>query len=104
MSKGLTLIARFTARVGKISRVEQSVRDYAGRVRSEPGNREFSIYRDESQPRQFVVVERYADSNAVKAHLLGAHRALFNAALEPLIEEPVPQLSFLAEVDHDRRC
>jgi quinol monooxygenase YgiN len=103
MSGPVTLTAQFTARPADVGRVERLMRDLAGQVRSEPGNREFSVYRDRDHLRRFVVLEKYADPNAFREHLRANHGAALNAALEPLIEETSSQRTFLSALDLDRR-
>lgn len=93
------LYAEFTAKPGREEQVDRLLRGLAGDVRQEPGNAQFSIYRERDQDRRFFVFERYADEQAFQAHLGAAYGRVFNAALADLIEEDGSQLTFLRAVD-----
>ena len=93
-----TLIAAFTARTGEEERVELLVRDLAGQVRAEPGNRIFEPSRHRENLREFSVYEEYVDADAFAAHLAALHTVRFNEALGDLIEEDHSQLTWLDRV------
>lgn len=89
------LYAEFTALRGQEQAVADLIEGLARDVHAEPGNEEFTVYRERDEPRRFVVFERYADEDAFQAHLSAPYGAVFNAALGSLIEEDGSQLTFL---------
>jgi len=89
------LHATFTARTGKADTVATLLADYAATVRTEPGNLRFDPAQHLDAPEMFFVYEEYRDEAAFQAHLRAPYGVKFNAALNPLIVEPAPQLTFL---------
>jgi hypothetical protein len=53
------LYAEFTAKPGSESQVETLISGLAEKVRREPGNAEFTVYRERDDPRKFFVFEQY---------------------------------------------
>ncbi|WP_314612806.1 putative quinol monooxygenase [Streptomyces stackebrandtii] len=90
-----TLLAEFTVLPGSEERVAELVKDYAVRVREEPGNLAFEVYTKESAPLAYWIFEVYTDEAAFRAHLAAPYGPPFNAALQPLIEEEDSALTFL---------
>ncbi|WP_318199330.1 antibiotic biosynthesis monooxygenase family protein [Streptomyces sp. SCL15-4] len=90
-----TLFAEFTAREGAEHEVSRLIRDYAAKVREEPGNLAFDVYTKASSPRAFWIFEVYEDEDAFQAHLRAPYGGPFNTALSPLIEEDASVLTFL---------
>ena len=89
------LYAEFTAKSGQEERVDELIGGLTDKVRAEPGNLEFVVYRERDEPRRFFVFERYADEEAFQTHIGADYGAVFNAALSDLIEEDGSQLTFL---------
>ena len=54
----LILYAEFTAKPGSESQVETLISGLAEKVRREPGNAEFTVYRERDDPRKFFVFEQ----------------------------------------------
>ena len=94
----VSLIAEFTARVGKAEEVAELLAGLATDVRAEPGNVAFDTYRRFDTPEKFVVYEIYKDRAAFEAHISADYGAVFNAKLRTLIEEPNSVLTFLSAV------
>ena len=92
------LYAEFTAIPGSQVEVAALLRDFAARVRQEPGNVAFAGYTLEGRPRSFFIYEAYADQDAVRAHSNSDYVAEFNHALGPLIEEDGSQLTWLLPI------
>ena len=90
-----SLFAAFTARPGNEQRVADLVAGLTAQVRAEPGNLAFEPYTLESNPRRWFVYEVYVDEVAFQAHISAPYGAVFNAALNPLIEEDGSQLTWL---------
>src|SRR4051794_40492181 len=89
------LYAEFTARSGSESQVETLISELAARVRREPGNAEFAVYRERDNPRKFLVFEQYLDEAAFETHISAEYGAIFNRQLSTLIEEGESQLPWL---------
>lgn len=95
----VVLYAEFTAKSGQEERVDELISGLTDDVRAEPGNSEFTVYRERDEPRRFFVFERYADEEAFQAHIGADYGAVFNAALGDLIEEDGSQLTFLSPTE-----
>ena len=89
------LYAEFTARSGNERRVADLVAGLTAQVRAEPGNLVFEPYTLESEPRRWFVYEVYVDEAAFQAHITAPYGAVFNAALNELIEEDGSKLTWL---------
>jgi quinol monooxygenase YgiN len=95
----LILYAEFTARPGSESQVETLISGLAQDVRREPGNAEFTVYRERDNPRKFFVFEQYRDEASFTAHITAEYGVVFNQQLSSLIEEGESQLTWLTRFD-----
>ncbi len=93
------LYAEFTAKPGSESEVETLISGLAEDVRREPGNTEFTVYRERDNPRRFFVFEDYLDEASFDAHINAEYGAVFNRKLGSLIEEGESQLTWLTRFD-----
>jgi quinol monooxygenase YgiN len=93
------LYAEFTARPGSESQVQILISGLAEKVRREPGNTEFTVYRERDNPLKFFVFEEYVDEASFDAHIRAEYGVIFNQQLSSLIEEDASQLTFLTRVD-----
>jgi quinol monooxygenase YgiN len=93
------LYAEFTARPGSESQVQILISGLAEKVRREPGNTEFTVYRERDNPRKFFVFEEYLDEASFDAHIRAEYGLIFNQQLSSLIEEDESQLTFLTRAD-----
>jgi quinol monooxygenase YgiN len=93
------LYAEFTAKRGSESQLQMLISDLAGKVRREPGNTEFTVYRERDNPRKFFVFEEYLDEAGFEAHIRAEYGVIFNRRLGSLIEEGASQLTFLTRFD-----
>jgi quinol monooxygenase YgiN len=93
------LYAEFTAKPAAESEVGMLISDLAEKVRQEPGNTEFTVYRERDNPRKFFVFEEYLDEASFEAHIGAEYGAIFNQRLSDLIEEGASQLTFLTRFD-----
>ena len=89
------LYAEFTAKQGSESQVETLISGLAEQVRREPGNTEFTVYRERDNPRKFFVFEQYLDEASFEAHISAEYGLIFNQQLSSLIEEGESQLTWL---------
>ena len=92
------LYAEFTAKPGSESQVETLISGLAEKVRGEPGNTEFTVYRERDNPRKFFVFEQYLDEASFDAHISAEYGLIFNQQLSSLIEEGESQLTWLTRV------
>ena len=95
----MILYAEFTAKPGSESQVETLISGLAEKVRREPGNTEFTVYRERDNPRKFFVFEQYLDEASFEAHISAEYGVVFNQQLSSLIEEGESQLTWLKSVD-----
>jgi quinol monooxygenase YgiN len=93
------LYAEFTAKPGSESQVQTLISDLAVKVRQEPGNSEFTIYRERDIPAKFFVFEQYLDESSLEEHIGADYGVIFNEQLSGLIEEGASQLTFLTRFD-----
>ncbi|MEU3608742.1 antibiotic biosynthesis monooxygenase family protein [Streptomyces sp. NPDC035033] len=91
-----SLPAEFTVRPGNEERVARLVREYAARVREEPGNLAFEVYTKESDPSAYWIFEAYTGEAAFQEHVAAPYGPPFNLALQPLIQEKESLLTFLS--------
>ena len=95
----MILYAEFTAKPGSESQVETLISGLAEQVRREPGNTEFTVYRERDNPRKFFVFEQYLDEASFDAHISAEYGLIFNQQLSSLIEEGESQLTWLTRFD-----
>jgi quinol monooxygenase YgiN len=93
------LYAEFTAKPGSESQVEMLISGLAEKVRREPGNSEFTVYRERDNPRKFFVFEQYLDEASFETHISAEYGVIFNQQLSGLIEEGESQLTWLTRFD-----
>ena len=93
------LYAEFTAKPGSESQVEALISGLAEKVRREPGNTEFTVYRERDNLRKFFVFEHYLDGASFEAHISAEYGLIFNQQLSRLIEEGESQLTWLTRFD-----
>jgi quinol monooxygenase YgiN len=93
------LYAEFTATPGSESQIEALISGLAEEVRREPGNTEFTVYRERDNPRKFFVFEQYLDEASFETHISADYGAIFNQRLSNLIEEGESQLTWLTRYD-----
>src|SRR5215216_2612579 len=93
------LYAEFTAKPGSESQVEALISGLAEKVRREPGNAEFTVYRERDNSRKFFVFEQYLDEPSFEAHISAEYGVIFNQQLSSLIEEGESQLTWLTRFD-----
>jgi quinol monooxygenase YgiN len=95
----MILYAEFTAKPGSESQVETLISGLAEQVRREPGNTEFTVFRERDNPRKFFVFEQYLDEASFDAHIGADYGLIFNQRLSSLIEEGESQLTWLTRFD-----
>jgi quinol monooxygenase YgiN len=93
------LYAEFTAKPAAEDEVASMISGLAEDVRREPGNTEFTVYRERDNPRKFFVFEQYLDDAAFEAHIKAEYGVIFNQRLSSLIEEGESQLTWLTRFD-----
>lgn len=95
----LILYAEFTAKPDAEAEVARLISGLAEDVRREPGNIEFTVYRERDNPRKFFVFEQYRDEASFDAHIGAEYGVIFNQRLSSLIEEGESQLTWLTRFD-----
>jgi quinol monooxygenase YgiN len=91
----MILYAEFTAKPGAETEVGRLISALAEEVRGEPGNTEFTVYRERDNPRKFFVFEQYRDEASFDMHISAEYGVIFNQRLSSLIEEGESQLTWL---------
>jgi quinol monooxygenase YgiN len=95
----MILYAEFTAKPGSETEVASLISGLAEDVRREPGNTEFTVYRERDNSRKFFVFEQYRDEPSFDAHIGAEYGRIFNQRLSSLIEESESQLTWLTRHD-----
>ncbi|WP_413098138.1 putative quinol monooxygenase [Streptomyces sp. Inha503] len=85
----VTVIARFTPAPDRAPQLRALLEGMIDPTRSEPGCRSYDLYTTESAAPDFVLLERYQDSAALKAHRTTAHYTAYRAQLSDLLAKPV---------------
>ena len=86
----MILYAEFTAKPGSGSEVGRLISGLAEKVRCEPGNTDFTLYRERGNPGKFFVFEQYLDEASFEAHISAEYGLIYNRQLSSLIEEVNP--------------
>lgn len=73
MPRQANTVAILTAKDSKEAELEALLRDMANASRAEPGNLQYDVWRDRDMAGRFVIVELYADDDAVATHRATAH-------------------------------
>jgi quinol monooxygenase YgiN len=64
----ITLTAKLTVKTGKEQEFETTMKRIVPQVRTEPGNRAYTMCRLKDNPRVFLFYEEYVDQAAIEAH------------------------------------
>jgi quinol monooxygenase YgiN len=67
------VVAKWVAREGHVDAVEQLLRVNAQASRDEAGCREFTVLHSTTEPRTYLLYEKYDDEAAFQAHRESAH-------------------------------
>ncbi len=82
-----TMVVKFKVKAGKNEAFEKAFLDMQKSVKaSEPGNINYDFYRDSTDPQAYVIVERYKNADAVKAHGQSDHGKKLIAALGDMMD------------------
>ncbi|QJU58137.1 antibiotic biosynthesis monooxygenase [Sphingomonas sp. AP4-R1] len=73
MTKGVKTVAVLTARPGKTEALHALLGGMIAPSRSEPGNRRYDLWVDQTESGRFVLDELYVDDAAVAAHRASPH-------------------------------
>jgi quinol monooxygenase YgiN len=93
----IALIARLTAKEGQESALEGVLRELGEQVRAhEPETKLFQLCKGKL-PRQFVVIERYANQAALDAHGKSAYLGAAFKKMAPLLDGNA-DLEYLTEI------
>lgn len=76
------IVAVITAQPAHADAVEQALQAAVPAVRTEPGCIQYDLHRDRSQSGRFVMVEKWSDAQALKAHGVAAAFRQLAAALD----------------------
>lgn len=77
------VIAEWLARPGAQDAVAAALSDLAAATRAEEGNLDYRVFVDRENPRSFLLLEEYADAQALAAHRASTH---FQEIGIPIIE------------------
>lgn len=94
------LIARLRTKDGKAQEFERLFAALSAKVNSdvEPGNRLYQLTKSRSDPNEYVVMELYADQQAVEDHPKTKHFTEAWPAIGACLEEGPPQFEFVDAV------
>ena len=89
MNQQVTIIATLHARAGQEEALAARMRAMALDTRREAGCILYELQRSSDDPREFIMVEYWADAEALALHDASAHMAALRADLPALLERPV---------------
>lgn len=89
MNQQVTIIATLHARAGQEEALATRMRAMALDTRREAGCILYDLQRSSDDPREFIMVEYWADAQALALHDASAHMAALRADLPALLERPV---------------
>jgi quinol monooxygenase YgiN len=93
----LGLVAKLKIKEGTMEEALVLFRELVKDVKEEPGTLSYTVNRDKANPNVIVVMERYKDADALKAHSSTPHFAAFFGRIAPLLDGN-PEMSILEEV------
>ena len=83
-----TIVAYLTAKPGLEDKFKEAMTAQAKRcLANEPGCLQFDVVQDPKEPTRFVMLEVYADSDAIKAHTDSQHFKDFRAVSGELLAD-----------------
>ena len=85
----LFIVARFHARPGDESAVEETLRDVVGPSREEAGCLSIQAFRSTRDPRLFYIHSRWVNEAAFDHHASLPHTVRFIARVQALIDHPL---------------
>lgn len=85
----LFIFARFHARAGEESAVEEALLNVVGPSREEVGCLSIHAFRSTLDPRLFYVHSRWINEDAFEYHATLPHTVGFIARVEPLVDQPL---------------
>ena len=94
----VSLIAHLEAKEGLADALSDRLGQHAFKVRQEPGNRQFQVFRHRDEPNRFEVVETYADEAAFESHMTAPHSIAFNGWLAGVAVGGQSTLTFVKAV------
>jgi quinol monooxygenase YgiN len=91
------LIAKLKIKEGKVDEVIEMFRGLIANVRKEEGTLFYTVNRDSADPNTLVVMERYRDKDARRAHSKTPYLIEFFQKVGPLLEGN-PEIAVLDEI------
>jgi quinol monooxygenase YgiN len=86
MSNHVKVMAILVARPGKGGELRSLLDGMVEPSRKEPGNLRYDLWRDQTDPKRFVLDELYADEDAVAAHRATPHFQAYLSSINDLAE------------------
>ncbi|MGW4093437.1 putative quinol monooxygenase [Nocardia sp. NPDC004750] len=94
MAEPCVVVATMIAKPGQEELVERTLRTAAPAVHSEPGCLLYALHRRIGEPGRFVMIEKWASKEALRAHGQSAVLREVNAALSDALSGPAEVLVF----------
>ncbi|WP_433734046.1 putative quinol monooxygenase [Nocardia sp. CA-129566] len=94
MADPYVVVATMIAKPGQEELVEKTLRAAAPAVHAEPGCLRYALHRQRNKPEHFVMIEKWASKEALRAHGQGAALAEVGAALAEALAAPPEVLVF----------
>ncbi len=98
MSGSIHLVATLVARPGQEAALQAAPTGILAQVRTEPGCRRYDLHRDRDDPARFVMLEAWADAEALEVHGKAAAFTGLAAWFDELLVSPpdLRRLEYLA--------
>ncbi|GGD20423.1 hypothetical protein GCM10011513_17400 [Franconibacter daqui] len=93
MEQEITIVATITSSASAVHLVEAALIQVEREVQGEPGCKQYALYRNNEQPNQFVMLERWASREAMEEHGKGEPFLRFMKAIDGLADLSVTTLT-----------
>lgn len=87
MIGGIKRVVVISGNEGEFERLFTQLRNEV--KKNEPGNVYYDLYRSKTEPRKYIVFERYVDQSALDDHENSIHGSLFFPKIRALLESIV---------------
>jgi len=99
-ARSVIVLAEWNAKPGREQAVAAALQELATATREEEGNLDYRIFVDVDVPGSFLLLEEYADAQAVDAHRASTH---FQRIAVPVIAESLSGRRARVVIEEDHR-
>jgi len=93
----MIVIAKLKAKSGEESKMSDALRAMVSKVEKEEGTLVYTLHQAQNDPTQFLLYEKYADGEALKAHSSTPYFKELFGTLKPLLDG-APEIEMYTEI------